>query len=172
MNAPKVDTQFAKTGFMALPPWAKGVIAIGVGVGIYVIVKKVGQAPKKIKAGAGNRDEDKEMNKLFDNLETQGKKATLTPAQMSQYANQLHTAMDGYGTDEDSCKRILCKAKNDADVIGIIKSYGTREVSSGNWNPSPNYKGNLGGALNDELSDYWIRAINKCFKAKGIKHRM
>ena len=172
MKAPKVDTQFAKTGFMALPPWAKGVIAIGVGVGIYMVVKKVGSAPKKIKEGKGNRDEDKDMNQLYDQLETSGKKATLTNAQMSQYANQLHTAMDGYGTDEDAIKRIMCKAKNDADVIGIIKSYGTREVSSGKWNPEPNYKGNLGGALHSELSDYWITTINKCFKSKGIKHRM
>jgi hypothetical protein len=172
MKAPKVDTQFAKTGFMALPPWAKGVIAIGIGVGIYVIVKKVGSAPKKIKAGAGNRDEDKEMNKEYDDLLTTGTKPTMSKAQQSQYANQLHTAMDGYGTDEETIKRILCKSKNDADIIGIIKSYGTREVSSGNWNPEPNYKGNLGGALNSELSDYWITAVNKCLKAKNIKHRI
>lgn len=173
MNVPKVDTKFAKAGFMNLPPWAKGVIAVGVLVGIYFIFKKVTGAPAKIKEGQGNRQEDKEVNKEFDKLVTSGKGPTLSMAQMSQYANQCYTAMDGCGTDEEGITTILKKAKNDADVMGIIKAYGTKEVhpcTGTGWFTS-NYKGNLGGAMSDEMSRYWLDVINADYKKKGIKHR-
>lgn len=167
-----MKTDFAKQSFTGLPPWAKGVIAIGLLAGTAYIVRKLMKAPGEIKAGQGNRQEDKSWNQQFDKLNTNpATKATIDKAQMTSYANSLFTAMDGYGTDESGIMRIIDSLKNDADFAGVSAAYGVREVSSGAWNPEPNYKGTLSGALASELSASWVSALNATLAKKGIKYK-
>ena len=153
-----------------LPPWAKGAIVLGgVVLGVY-LVKKVLSAPAKLVQGAGARDESKETFQEMDKLKSEGKKPTLTDSQASQIANQIHTAMDGYGTDEDSIVRAMKKIKNDMDYLKVKNKYDIRVVSSGRFNPEPNYKGNLPGALHSEMSTYWTDLVNKNLRAVGVKY--
>lgn len=167
----RVDTQFAKQSFTGLPPWAKGVIAVAIIGGIGFLIYKVVKVPGKIKEGSGNRQEDKAVNKDLDNLITSGKGPTLSKTQITQYANQLQSAMDGYGTDNAKILNIFNNVKNDADVLAIISAYGTRKLSSGTWNPEPNFEGTLGGALVNEQSNTEISKLNTLLSKKGIKHR-
>jgi hypothetical protein len=166
---------FAKASFMNLPPWAKGVIAVGVlGIVGYVGYKLykgiIDQASGK---AAGDRQEDRGWNKEFDNLNTNAStKATITQAQMLSFANSLHAAMDGYQTDEDGIVAIFKQLKNNADFAGVSAAYGVREVSSGKWNPEPNFKGGLSGALSSELSQYWRDLINKDLASRNITYKV
>lgn len=167
MNTPNVSN-----AFYSLPPWAKGAIAVGVLAGVAYVLHKVATAPKNIKGNQGNREQTNQELKEEQQIKEQGKKPTLSKSQMSTAANVIFNAMDGYGTDEDAIMRQMRKIKNDLDYLGISNAYGTREVSSGRFNPEPNYKGKLAGSLQNDLSDYWIGLINKHLKSKGVKYRV
>ena len=153
-----------------MPPWAKGAILVGGVVLAVYLVKKVVTIPQQIKDGAGSRDESKESYQEMDKLVSSGAKATISDSQASAIANQLVTAMDGYGTDEDSILLAMAKIQNDLDFLKVKNKYGIREISSGRFNPEPNYNGNLGGALHSELSVYWTNLINEVMKRKGITY--
>lgn len=160
-----------KTGSLGLPPWAKGVVAVAIILGVGFATYKIVKGASERKKGKTSKEEEKETNKELDDLIKAGKGPTLSKSQMSQFANQLFTAMDGYGTDEDSVIRIFGNVKNDADVYGVVTAYGVRELSSGKFNPEPNKKGTLGESLSSELSSYWLGALNKLMTTKGIKRQ-
>jgi hypothetical protein len=151
-----------------LPAMAKTVLVIaGVAV-VGLVIYKISKVQKG--KGKGNRVEDKELNKEFYDLQKKNStKATITKGGLAQMANNVFTAMDGYGTDEDTIIRELKKIKTDGDFVGLQNAYGIREVSSGRLNPSPNFKGTLTAALTDELSDYWIKEINSGLKRRDIR---
>lgn len=157
--------------FYSLPAWAKGAIAVVVVYAGYKIGKEILTAPKKAQGGKGARDQEKEEIKEYQALIEAGKKPTLKKSQFNSMANVIFNAMDGYGTDEDAIVRQVKKLKNDADFLALTTAYGIREVSSGKWNPEPNYKGTLAGALQNDLSDYWISLLNKHLRSKGVKYR-
>jgi len=166
---------FAKASFMNLPTWAKGVIAVGVLGAVGFIGYKIYKSIESRTGGkpAGDRQEDRGWNKEFDNLNSNAStKATITQAQMLALATKLFTAMDGYGTDEDAIVNVFKQIKNNADFAGVNAAYGVREVSSGRFNPEPNYKGPLSGALTSELSQYWLDLINKHLASKNITYKV
>jgi hypothetical protein len=167
---------FAKQQFTTLPTWAKGVIAVAVIGGVAFATYKFYKLIKDTSGGkaAGDRQEDRGWNKEFDNLNSNpNTKATLTQAGMLAAANALHAAMDGYATDEDAIVSIFKnQVKNSADFAGVSAAYGIRELSSGTWNPAPNFKGTLAGALSEELSQYWKDLINKDLASKKITYKV
>ena len=166
---------FAKAGFMNLPPWAKGAVVVG-GLALtgFIIYKVVKKAKDTLSGKAkGDRQEDRGWNKEFDKLNGEpATKATITQAQMLSFANSIHTAMDGYQTDEDAIVAVFKNLKNDTDFAGVSAAYGTRVVSSGKWNVAPDFNGTLAGALTDELSQHWKDLINKDLAAKKITYKV
>ena len=162
---------FAKEQFSSMPGWAKGVIAIGILAGVGFVVYKVVKGVKDSGKTKGSRKEDNAVNNDLDKLITAGKGPTMNQSQMIGFANQLFQAMDGYGTNEESIISIFGKVKNEADVLGIIKSYGIKDLSSGRFNPEPNLKGTLREHLSAELSQYWMDALNKVMAIKKISTR-
>lgn len=151
-----------------LPPMAQTVLVVA-GVGLVALaIYKLSKIKKG--EGKGDRTEDRELNKEFYDLKKDPKTApTLSKGELAQMANNIFAAMDGYGTDEDTIMRELKKVKTDGDFVGLQNAFGIREISSGRFNPSPNFKGTLTAALTDELSDYWIKEINSGLKRRGIK---
>lgn len=168
-----VDTKFAKQGFLGLPAWAKGIVAVAVVGGVAYAVYKISKTAKGISENKGNRQEDRSWNKVFDQLNSNpATKATLTREQFITLANQAHGAMDGYGTDEDTLKRIFWQLKNDADFAGLSAAYGIRELHPGTglgWLVDP-YKGSLSGALTNELGVANVMEINKLLASRKIKY--
>jgi hypothetical protein len=79
--------------------------------------------------------------------------------------------MDGYGTDEEQIYGVFKNIKNDADFAMIQNAYGIREISSGAWNPEPNFKGTLSGALTNELSASEKDVLNNILAQKKITYR-
>lgn len=170
MKRPTLPTKqaisYAASG---LPPFAKNALAASAALALIYIGYKVLKAPATIVANRGNNEEKKDIQKELDRI---GKTATLSNSQASGIANALHTAMDGYGTDETGIQNQFKKIKNNADFLKVQSAYGTRTISSGAYNPSPNYKGTLVGGLGSELSAYWTAAINKALTASGVTYQV
>lgn len=169
---------FLKKSYMNLPPATRGLVTlVGLGVGIFVVYK-IYQSVSGTLSGevtqqqAGAR-EDKGWATEADTLnQNPATRSTISKAQAQSFAQSLFTAMDGYGTDEDAIIGVFKNLKNDADFAMVSNAYGIREVSSGAWNPEPNYKGSLSGALTSELSQSWKDEINKILAGKKIKYRV
>tara|TARA_R110000764_G_scaffold542_4_gene2056 strand:- start:2854 stop:3408 length:555 start_codon:yes stop_codon:yes gene_type:complete len=155
-----------------LPPIAKKALGVTAVVAIiyaaYKIIPKI-LAPDALGAIKDSRTENKEVDKELGKIINT---ATISNSQAAGIANSIFTAMDGYGTDEIGIVNQFKKIKNNADFLKLQKAYGTRVVSSGKWNPEPNYKGNLVGALGSECSAYWTIAINKSLSSKGVTYRV
>lgn len=164
-------SNFAKEQFSTMPPWAKGVIAIGILAGVGYIAYKIMKATQNLKDTKGSRKEDNAVSNDLSQLISSGKGPTLPPSQISGLANTLFQAMDGYNTDERAIYSVFVKVKNDADVLAIIKAYGIRELSSGKFNPEPNLKGSLTEAFTSELNRNEIAQLNMILAKKAIKHR-
>lgn len=168
--------QFAKQQFSQMPPWAKGVIGIGLLLGVGYLVYKVMRAPKDIKKGQGGRQEDRAVNQELDKMNSNpATRQTLSKSDALSIANAIHTAMDGWGTDGSAIYKQLQRLKNQADWLAVRAAYGIREVSSGRFNPEPNFKGTLEPALTSELGVndiQWIKRINEDFKKKNITAKL
>jgi len=169
--APSMDTikRTASGVSQGLPPMAKNLLAFAaVGAVIYVGYQLL-SAPGKIKGNAGNKDELSDAQKELDKV---NKTATLSASQAGGIANAIFAAMDGYGTDEDAIVYQLGKIKNNADFLLVQTKYGIRTISSGRFNPEPNYKGNLAGSIGSECSSYWIKKINSALSKKGVTYKV
>jgi len=172
------NMSFLKKSYMNLPPATRGLITlVGVGVGIYVVYKiyksisatMSGEVTPQQAGAREDRGWASEADSLNQNPAT---RSTISKAQAQSYAQSIFTAMDGYGTDEDTILGIFKNIKNDADFAMISNAYGVREVSSGAYNPEPNYKGSMSGALTSELSQWYKDELNKILAGKKIKYRV
>jgi hypothetical protein len=154
-----------------LPPWAAGLISVaiigGIGFTAYMIYRKV----KQMKADKASKKEVSDINDDIKKLQKTGIKQTLSASEIASIANNLFTAMDGYGTNYDMILKNMVRVNNQIDLLAVINSYGVRELSSGKGNPAPNLRGTLGQAFADELSSDEMNAVNMMLARKGIKQR-
>ena len=139
--------------FEGLPSWARGAIAVGGAAASGWLGWKIYSGVKKRLSLQKARAEQNETQKEIEKLKKQGSPPTITKAQFSIMANQLETAFDGYGTDEETVFRVFDSLKNDADVLMLIKTYGIRTISTGRFNPTVDKAQTLGQILSEELSD-------------------
>jgi len=172
MKTPKVDTKFAKAGFMSLPPWARAVVVVGGALAIYSIVKKVGKGLREYKEGEGSRQEDRTWNQAFDELNSNANtRATLSKEQLLSMANTLQVAMDGRGTDEDAIYGVFYKLQNDADFAGLSAAFGRRTIKGGSgyfWDSD--FTGTMVECLAEDMDSGERNWINMILKAKKIKY--
>lgn len=156
-----------------VPPVVKGIIYLVVAGGAVWGTAEIIHVVKNRKANKGNRAEEKDIKKELDDLNASSStKQKLSNSSATAIANNLFSAMDGYGTDSVAVTKNLLKLQNQADWLAVRKAFGTREISSGKLNPTPNFTGTLEGALTDELGviDSSVApTLNKYFKAKGIE---
>jgi|688.fasta_scaffold218536_3 hypothetical protein len=170
--------EFAKQAYTGLPTWAKGVIAVGVLAGVGFIVYKLYQKAQDVQEVKDSKEEVKEVEKELNDLnKNPNTKQTLSVSDAKAIANNIFTAMDGYGTDEVAILKQLIKLKNQADWLAIRAEWGVREVSSGRGNPEPNFKGTLEAALTSELGDtpediVVKKKVNEHFAKVGITARI
>lgn len=147
----------------------KILLLIGAGVGVYFLIK----ALNGFRANFGERQEvqnaSDELNKLNENPSTRQK---LSSYQALQIANAIHTAMDGWGTNEEAIYTNLRLLKNNADWLAITKAYGSREIDSGRGNISPNMTGTLTQCLQEELDSNERKKVNEILKIRNIRFRV
>lgn len=172
MKPPKIDTKFAKSGFMALPPWGKAVVVVGSVVLAYVVVRKIGKAISGVKDNQGSRQEDRLWNQVFDDLNTSAStKPTLSKEQMVAYANKIEEAVSGLGTNWGAVESVIKALKNDADYAGLSAAYGRRTVE-GPWMWSDDFTGTLSQTLSWDMDSSEINELNEILAKKGIKYRL
>jgi len=159
----------ASSVFQGLPQWAQGVLSVAglatsvlIGYGVYRVIKKRIATQK-------DRDVAKSIDSEIEDLKKEGMRPTITQAQARTMAQTLAAAFEGYGTKNADVKRVFGQLKNELDLRGLIKEYGIRTISSGRYNPEPNFTGGLAGALSSEMSGNEIAAINQILSKGGIK---
>jgi hypothetical protein len=169
---------FLKSSYMNLPPATRGLVTVvGVGIGLFVIYKIYKQIQQTtsgiVTPDVAAKQEDRGWSRDIDKLnQNPATRATITKAQAASFASSIHAAMDGYGTDEDAINDIFRHLKNDADFAEVANAYGTREVSSGAWNPEPNFNGSMSAALTSEMSTDEKKVANKILADKKITYRI
>jgi len=162
-----VNTKFAQQSFQGLPPWAKGVISIGVlaGVGylIYRITKKLGEEPLR------DATEDKQIK---DELETEIKKTPLTygTSQYATFANNIQEAGYDVGTDEDAIYAVFRKIKNNADYLALLKAWGKPTRTVYEWGIGR--KKTLTQFIHSEMDSSEIKKINTILMNNKVKYRI
>jgi hypothetical protein len=102
---------------------------------------------------------------------TIGAAPTLPEAKLKDIANKLYEAMDGYGTNNEAIKNQIALLKNNDDFMGLVAAYGIKELSSGKYNPIPNFIGNLPEAIANELSQSQISELNSILIKNSINIR-
>ena len=87
----------------------------------------------------------------------------------ASFADILHNAMLGVGTDFTSIKNVFSKINNKSDLFQLIKSFGTRGsyIDYGIYNALV-FSGNLSYWLNDELSESEKDELILMLKNKNI----
>ena len=142
---------------------------VGILLGAYIIYRIINSTVKNAPSQQEVQDAYTELEKLNQKASTKQK---LSNFQAQSYANSVFTAMDGYGTNEEAIKQIFYKLQNDADFLVVSKSYGVRELSSGRFNPEPNFKGTFSSSIKNEVDYAWIKIYNKILRNKKIKYQL
>lgn len=162
---------FAKESFTGMPTWAKGLIGVlVVGSALYIgyrMYKKASDLSKE----QGERQQDQQVNNELVELMSKGQKPQLTKAQWLGLANKIHTAMDGWGTDNLAIIQAFISIPTYLDLLGVMQSYGVRTVSSGKGNPAPDFKGTMSSAMVDDMDAVYIQKINQLLTAKKIPYK-
>jgi hypothetical protein len=99
---------------------------------------------------------------------------TLSENKIKELAEKIFVAFNGYGTDfggNNGLMNLFATMKINYDFMGVVAAYGIREVSSGSWNPLPNFKGNLPETIANECSDSEILKINSVMVKSGVSIR-
>lgn len=102
---------------------------------------------------------------------TIGTAPTMTTDKFKEIADKIFNAFEGYGTDTTTIKNQFALLKNNDDVMGLVAAYGIREISSGKYNPLPDFMGNLPEAIGEELSQSEISDLNSILVKSGITIR-
>jgi len=111
------------------------------------------------------KDELKDLNQA-------GTGPHYSEVQFKTWADTLEQAMSGQGTDEDQVKRIFEYMQNRADVLQLIKSFGTRDYADDKfllWNVKPfNLNQWIGAEFDGPDTDFYI---NDVLKKRGIDYK-
>lgn len=126
------------------------------------------------KKGASNPNSGGNSGVVVPNPElggTIGTSPTMTTAKFKEIADKVFNALEGYGTDTTAINNQFALLKNNDDLMSLVAAYGIREISSGSYNPLPDFTGNLPQAIADELSQSQISALNSVLVKSGITIR-
>lgn len=164
-----------KTYYKQLPPWAKGVVGVG-GVLVVVIVGikawKFIQSMQRLNTSLAEPEAAKDdLNYLIAN----GISPSFPNSQYEAWSNQLTTAFSGCGTDTGSVFNVFNSLNNEADLLKLVSTYGTRKyekclsglylLGGGENNLT------LSAAISNELSVAELDSLNTILLNKGIKYR-
>ncbi|MBM3201312.1 MAG: hypothetical protein FJZ56_02765 [Chlamydiae bacterium] len=134
-------------------------IAVGIGglaLAAYFIIKgrKGGTIPDTIPDGNGGGG---------------GIYPTIAGLDYAEMADDIHSAMDGYGTSEDLIENQILKLRNKADWDALVATYGVRTVSSGRGNIfQDDFTGTLPQALKNELDEDEMADLNAKLRKIGV----
>lgn len=116
----------AYNGFMGLPPWARGITAVGTIAILYFTGRTIYRnARKKKEIAEANMAATYAQNELND-LHNSGINPTLSDSQFEAMSQALVQAMNGCGTDEEMVYSVFNMLNNDADIRKLLIIFGVR----------------------------------------------
>lgn len=161
-----------------LPPWAKGVTVIGVGLVTFFV-------GRRLYYGLFPTESQKKNKELVNNISTEiqtaqksGQKPSYSDANYNTFANTIYNSMrfavgDDYATVESTMK----KMNNDLDVAKLIAAFGTRQNYA--FGIPVGSKMDLFTFVQAELgqdylglTNYRVKRINEDWKKKGIRYQI
>jgi hypothetical protein len=178
--------------WQGLPPWAKGVVAIGgIAIGYFGVTSFIG----KLKADAALADAratQQNQEKELEDLQNQGVKPSFPTSQYKQWADELQNQFDGcdsgglripvdpryfggifWSNSGAKIANILLQFKNDADFLALSTAWGasrTYDQCGPSW-ATGSFTGNLSQSVTDELDTREIIALNEYLATKKISYR-
>jgi len=162
---------FAKESFTGMPTWAKGLIGVVVVGAVLIVAYKIYKKSTDLVKEQGERQQDQQINNELVQLMSKGEKPKLTKAQWLGLANKIHTAMDGWGTDNLAILQAFMSIPTYLDLLGVMQSYGVRTVASGKGNPAPDFKGTMSSAIVDDMDAVYVQKINQILTARKIPYK-
>ena len=87
-------------------------------------------------------------------------------SQYMLWADQLYSAMRGWGVSKNSIFAVIEQLRTKADWDQLVKTYGVRQIKTWWWNTS---NGTLPASLRDELSTSSMDRINRHLANFGVR---
>jgi hypothetical protein len=170
-----------------LPTWAKGTIAVGGVAIVYFAARGLWNQFRKSTETAKGRETIREQKNEINQLQRQGLRPTFGESQYKSWADRLQKQYDGIdwknnafdynipvlGTWSGSGKvtaQIVTQLKNNLDFLKLQEAWGVRTYDqAGLW--TGDFTGTLSQAVNDELDEGEVNALNNILKKNGITYR-
>lgn len=138
---------------------------------IYLLIKGAGT----LRDWFTKTDAEKIADEIDDDVSKPGNAQTLSSLQLQQSAEQLHSAMARFGTDEEAIIRIFNQLQTLGDLQGLIKAFGLRpyagDGSGGFINSLFETDKNLIQWIQADASDI-IPTINEILVSKAITFQL
>lgn len=147
--------------FSGLPPWAKGVLAVGGGFVAYSVVNKILKSRKE-------QNEPRDAGNEVNVLASQGIYPSYTDAQYESFCNAIVQAIWDCGTDETAIYNVMRSMRNDADIYKLISVYGVRKYKGCFEGFFSLVERSLSGAISSELDAGEKSKVNSILRDNGI----
>ena len=147
----------------------KIVMLVGGAIGLVVLYKALSGFVSNQNGRQEIQGASDELDRLNQSPATRQK---MSGYQAEQTANAIFTAMDGWDTNVDAINVAFRQMKNNADFLAVSKAFGTRKISSGQWNPVNDMKGTMTQCLQDELKVSERAKVNDIMRARNIRFRI
>ena len=156
-----------------LPGWAKGAIAVGTGLVVYVVGDSIWNAVKQAKQNAANLKTASDSAGFLSQLAGQGVSPSYPDAQFDSWANSLVTALSGCATDHAALETVMSSMNNMADVYKLIAVFGSQAISGCTvlwipWTAGGTYS--LPGAISNYVSADEKVVLNGILASKSISY--
>ncbi len=159
-----------------LPGWGKGLLvigAVGAGVATYFAGRGIYNSIKQKQLENEKGKTVKEAADEMVDLAAQGIMPSYSDTQYQDWANACFTSFDGWGSGDkgilhSDLEPIFMQMLNKADVLKLIQAYGVKTISSGQWNPAPDFTGDLSATMHDQMSNVQLKNINSILSENKI----
>lgn len=174
----KVNTEKALQFWSGLPTWAKGTLAVGGGLVLFLVGKKVYRTAFPSSSTKRNKQLSDDINSEINKLKSRGMIQGYPDSAYHTMAATIYDGMrycfgDNYGSVEDELKKV----KNDLDVALLIQAFGFRQnycfgLPSGEPKDLLTFvKSELGNDYGG-LTGYRVTRINDDWKSKNIFYQI
>jgi hypothetical protein len=156
-----------------LPSWAKGVVVVGGIAIIYFTGKSLWKKLNEINKIKDAQKESGNAKSELYRLAEKGIRPTLNQTQLEGMCQELVSAFDGCGTDEQAVRRVFQRIRNDADVYALIGTFSARKYDDCNLTEGfGDTTASLSSALVKEMGNKDITTyVNNVLQSKGVTYR-
>jgi hypothetical protein len=166
-----------------LPPWARGVVIVGL-LGItYIVGNTIYKKAQQISSDAEEQSKLDLIQKELDSKKSSGQIPSFTDIQFNNFADAAQNAFTncrlpiipcstslGVACQSNSFREfypIIKELKSNVDFLQLQKSFGVRTITK-SWACGGNIRMNLPTLVKDQLNSYEIKTINSTLSDKGI----